>query len=487
VQLRHNILLAWVFLFVAIGLLVFWARTEQGWAEPAFVGVLLLVALLTGDQVFKALSDLQERAGPLPLEASEDPTTRPWGRTNHGFAELRWHRVSDWREKRELSEAWHKQRPRWAPRWGARFERLLEDTSSLNFRVRFPIPGRRWQYLLRLHRNASLEEITCRSSLAEWLANEDIFDKNISRWVVPLEPRKGASSPHAKGGGERTVLAPGFDLRGEVYEYAGDDVTHFTGCSKREVQSVGELLGKLQAKLKNLGDETRDLDLTNLINHPRNHLRDDSELDEVWGDIQELWNREELSHPVSGLLKVEKTRGIDIESLIREAKGMRSKDLDPILLLHDVHPHNVFSKQSNEETRCVLIYDYQWLGRWPHGHVLAFALHRFTRELVVNGCQEQQFIEGVSGFLEAYERGSEGSLKLPDEFRNDIPKYIRSSNLDKLLAAVYFGLSGYDPLGRGEARLLLEIKKFIRYIKESDAFGDPPSLSAKQRTWPLQA
>ena len=434
-----------------------WADTKQ-WLEPLLTLILLGVAWLTGSQIFSDLSALRANAQALPLESNEDPTTEPWRITNHSIHEIRWNPETNSEHLKTLCSFWSEHCSHWPRAIFPRFDHLLEETSTINFRVQSLFEEIRF---LRLHRAPLAGELECRRLLAERLKEANIFPQRFANYLIPVPLNSGLFSQAVL----HSSFAPAGRVIGEVLPYA-KEVTHFTGRNVTEVESVGRLLGSVQSVLQNFNENIRK-SLRPLTSLARNSLPSADDLVEYWKKIETLEQQASLLHPFARLIKLEPK----VKDWVREAIETRKfqNDKNLFLLLHDVHPHNVFCKNGE----CVLIYDYQWLGFWPHGHVIAFTLHRFVRELVVkdentSADRQRTIDEGVQYFLKAYQNSC--SLPLPDDFHANLSAYIRSSNMDKLLNSFWYGLSGQDPLQRSEARLFGEARKFIRYMKEAREF-----------------
>ena len=458
--------LAVVLGFVAVAFRVVWfvLPDEAKWPEPAFTVALLLIAALTGGGVFAKLKSLSARVAPPPLETSEDPTTRPWRTTNHSIDTIRWGMPEhDAEHQKTLHRFWIENYAPLPRGICPKFYPLLEVTSSINYRVTSFFKKDRF---LRLHRAPKAGEIEGRQGLARLLREAGVFPDGYAKYVVPLQLKSGSySSPVADSG-----FGPG-RITGEVLPYARG-VRHFPGRSVDEVASVARLLGRVQWTLQDLdkNDKTRE-ELKTLLQLPLSSLPAHQDFTASWEYLQELANAERNASDQFGrLLRLrdggEKSNWSRIVGWVKLAEDIRGSLVqgELLLLLHDVHPHNVFFKND----KCVLIYDYQWLGRYPHALVVAFSLHRFIRELAVNreASHADDLLAGAVSFLEAYQRHCD--LPLPGDFESQIGHYVMAANIDQLVKSLVYGLTGHDELERTDARVLGEARKFIRYMKEAE-------------------
>ena len=119
---------------------------------------------------------------------------------------------------------------------------------------------------------------------------------------------------------------------------------------------------------------------------------------------------------------------------------------------------------------------------------MAFSLHRFVREYVIKNAQteirecqsegehppkvKELCKEGACCFMESYRKHCRQDLiPLPDDFETELGKYIRCSNMDKMIAKFKDEIVlQKDVRLRDEARRLGEVRKFVRFMKESEAF-----------------
>lgn len=475
-----SLLVLWIFSIIYDD----WSGDWKHIAELSHPLTLLLAFLggvWTSGLISARLSDLRSRTLPPPLEEQEDPTTKPWRRINHSFPDLGWIPDIPWNERQVI-----RQQLRWTARWGLPvFEFLREETGTRNYRIfSFFGPAR----FLRIHMNPSELDLWYRTLVTdhlgkEALEKEAIFDERFLRCLKPLSLRK-ATNAHLK---YKQLPATPFKSSGSVwaqlFPYA-HGVEHYNGKELRELESVANAIGRLQASLQRLDCTLDASERDRLCKNPRtDRLRTSGEVDTDWNRIvekvEEVKEQREGNHFAKLLSDMELQ---EVGKWIQEASRLRNGEERRSLLLHDVHPHNVFCKES----RCVLIYDYSWIGYWPHSLVVALSLHRFVREYAIknadDGCGDSReerirklVATGISSFLNSYEgKPKRKNLpNLPSEFRSNLKAYIRCSNIDKLLASFEIGLGiKEESLGRSRERQLGEGRKFVRFMKEAEEFSD---------------
>lgn len=357
------------------------------------------------------------------------------------------------------------------------FEYLREETGTRNYRV-FSLfgPAR----FLRIYMNPSKLDLWSRKLVTNHLEKEEIFDERFLRCLKPLSLRKQADADFKY----KVLAAPPFKSFGnvwvQVFPYA-HGVEHYNGKKLSELESVANAIGCLQASLQKLDCSLGDGARENLCKKPRTDpLRTKDAIEGAWKTIKQESSKQQEGNHFAKLLD---DTGLDkVTEWIRESSRLRNGEERQLLLLHDVHPHNVFCK----ENRCVLVYDYSGIGYWPHSLVVALSLHRFVREYAIknadDGCgnsNEEKIRKlvttGISSFLNFYEGNPrrENLPNLPSEFRSNLKTYIRCSNIDKLLASFEIGLGiREESLGRSLERQLGEARKFVRFMKEAEEFSD---------------
>lgn len=499
------IALAVAMVTTAMGLLIYSLVDRAAtWPESAVALVLIIAAFSSGTEIFAAISSARAKASPQPLELSEDQTTLPWRMTDHSIPDQRWKPEDSLERRKDLHDFWVRKYARLPRGILPGFKRLLEDTSSINYRVT-SVGKKRF---LRLHRKSGPKDIECHRRAAEALIGAKVFPARLGNYVVPL--RLKGKHDYAPISGVNFGWG---EMIGEVFPYL-KGVEHFAGRSPDELRSVGRLLGKVQMALQDLDEETVEF-LKPLTDKKRNRGFDNTEeLQKSHAQFKELL-RVARHTGFAQMVKAPDRDGNKDETCIsrwfqevmtfRETAAdiadfrnrMEDVNTPSRPLLFDVHPHNVFFRKRTAE--CVLIYDYERLGFWPHGHVVAFSLHRFAREFVIRQAREAHYRVPVDSgkslldtpecltclcraarkFLRAYVdvmNTADNRLDLPEDFASSLADYVKSANIEKLLHALIYALRGRDELGRGAARVLGEARKFIGYMKEADEFGSHKDL-----------
>ena len=413
----------------------------------------------------------------LPLlEEQEDATTKPWRLINHSFPDIGWIPDIPWNEQKII-----RQQRRWKS-WGLPvFEWLREETGTKNYRIfSFLGPAR----LFRIHMNPSKLDLMCRKIVTDHLENEAIFDRRFLRCLKPLLLRKPTNSFLMY----KELPSLSFKSFGNVwlqlFPYA-HGVEHYNGKELSELENVADALGRVQASLQGLAGTRENGVLDKLRQNPENNplvyeLRITTKIQQDWEKILKKAN-EQQDNDFARILSDEGVlddgeKG-ELTQWVIEASKLRNSKEKKFLLLHDIHPHNVFCK----EMRCVLIYDYTWIGDWTHSLVLAFSVHRFVREYAIKNAitskdKIRHFVRrGTSSFLKSYEGNPrrENLPDLPSDFRSNLKTYIRCSNIEKLLGTFEKGLGiTEENRGRSLERQLGEARKFVRFMKEAEEFSD---------------
>ena len=435
----------------------------------------LIFAFFTGTGTLKEIKELSEKYRELSLEEREDKSAEPWRRTNHSFSEINWNPETNEDNVKELCKFWKKKYlVKWSWCWPRpSIERLVEDTGTINYRVLSMFRRTRF---LKIYKNRDEEDYKRREFIVSHLQKNknQVFGEDFIKCLVPL-------AIDNKNKSDLIDFTPYGSVRAELFPYA-HEVGHFNGENKDELISVARVLGKFQKSLQSVNQE----ELKGITkNYPI--------IEYLFGPICDRFSRfstfvEHMRYhnSVATLLYEEMT---NLRTWKEKILRIRNKiyyeyPKKNIPLLYDVHPHNVFCK--NEE--CVLIYDYSWIGFWPHSHVLAFSLHRFVREYIIkfkerspNSDWGKEIKEKAKEFFNIYQDAYNNSFKddhnykdielsLPDDFKSNISGYIMSANMDKLLHVSTNFLSGKDPLQRSIERQLGEVRKFIRYMHEAEKF-----------------
>jgi len=439
---------------------LWWVILSEGENKAAITWLFgTTIAWIAGAGIFKTLMELRTKYLELPIEEYEDLTNEPWQPINHSTAKIRWVAETNSEHIKTLSKEWKKHIHWWQIRGILlRFESLLEETATKNYRV---LSFLKQTCLIRIHKSAIQIDLEYRKCVTEHIEKEKIFDKNHIDFLKPITLKSTDTC--------KLLEYSSFNLFNEVYmeifPYARK-VTHFSGKKLEELASFAELFGKLQASLQRMNKENKCVfnkpnPLVVKVNSPK-------EIEELWWEIKSKFK----SRKFLAFTKILANDMSKLNECIKEVCEFR-KDISEkeILLLHDVHPHNVFCKNN----KCILIYDYTWAGFWRHSHVVAFSLHRFLREHVLknqyNGTEDTIIKTGASKFLDVYKKSST-PLYLPPTFEKEISTYIKSANIAKLLYTCERLFSGVDTHRRSEARQIGELRKFVRFIKEADKLKD---------------
>ena len=461
-------------------------------APPIFILFAYLVGFVAKNYLPETNDRFRRNPIPMPLERTEDPTTRPWRLTNHSFPDIRWTPEIEADRLKALRDFCREQESPWNRGFLKMFERLFEETGTENYRV-FSIfgPAR----FIRIDKVTDIGDLRCRHRVLAHLTNASVFHSDFFRCLEPLPLRNPDPEhhPHDRALRKRTLSGSCFAPHGDVWAQMFpciDINTHYTGETEDELVSVARMFGRIQAELQSPDVSDDEYINQNQAKNPLVNTRRDTE--EIWKDWSAILNAAKDLGPENSFVEIliseneltdegegQLTRWLEEAVLLRESAG---KDY---LLLHDVHPHNVFCK-NNE---CVLIYDYSWIGRWPHSWVVALSLHRFVREYVIKNTkkEEREDIEregeypqklkefcarGACLFLESYRKSCPQTLlPLPADFEANLGAYIRCSNMDKMLGAFGKGLGLDEEIRmRPKERLVGEARKFVRFMKESEVF-----------------
>lgn len=475
--------------------------------EPGVLFIGLFIAYLASKGHFGDILMILERYFNPPLEQYEDPTTKPWRATNHSRHEINdiWIPETNESHLETLSNFLKKGIGKSRLPFGfTLFERLPEETGTINYRVLFPLG---LPLFLRIHKSDKyIGDLKTRRKIASHLYknkksfNNDDFIKYLI-YVISYELRNKKEKYWLNV--KNTSFIPYSSVLVEFFPYM-DGVAHFNGQCIEELESVAKNLAKLQGHLQLLSEnDKKEIDkatkgnrhIKQTLNNKRK-LLNANDIKKRWENIEEILDKEKyLINPiVLNIFEEENVRKC-LDKAIKEVIALRATsksmngDVYP-LLLHDVHPHNVVCK----DKKCVLIYDYTWTGYWPHSYVLAFSLHRFVREFVICYCEydtddnerKNLIKKGRDFFLDNYLQELRDlkeqkphkleklvcSYDFEEDFRKNLDIYIKSANMEKMLNVLNNAVSGKDILQRSEARRIGEVRKFIRYMQEAEEFNN---------------
>lgn len=460
-------------------------------AEPLLIAIGAMVVIVSGTKFAGNLREIRSQRPSEELEKIEDKSLEPWRSINHSFSRIEWTPDIEPRLLKALQEFCRDHKlVRIFP--SARFrlatcilEQLREETGTINFRLLklLGIPK-----FIRIYKNPNHLDLECRNLVRLFLNKKGVFSKRTCNPLKSEKLRVRAGDVSTDLRIENAVCRPAgeFDdshVAIQVFPYVDFD-GHFRGQTIGELGAVGRQLGKLQAELAKMTDEEG---RQTIIEYQRQ--RDPggpempaAEIREHWTKLRGLLPNKDGDDPKSCLPQItwKEVQALDgtFESVAR-LRDQQQSEAD-LLLLHDVHPHNVVMNfhPKRIEDSCTLIYDYTWAGLWNHATMTAFALHRFVREFVrVQGAWRISEAEravlirrGTSAFLKGYRHWN--ALNLPDDFLPQIGVHIDSGNFEKLLNILRRTLGLLpDPLMRSQQRMAGEVRKFVRFTKEATAFS----------------
>ena len=484
---------------IAIGIvisLLLWLLAV--WMTEPFVAITIfeplawlmgsILAVILGERFTERMARITSEPRPVLLEDREDQTARPWRKINHSFPEIHWSPEIEQQHLKELVHFYYKQERIWNRNYFAIFEELIEKTGTINYRI-FSILGP--ARFIRIDKTANLIDLKCRRSVVVHLRETSVFRDEFLRGFEPIAIRTPDLEDERKNQPlhKKTLLSSHFKKDGPVFiqMFPYIDVNmHYTGKDDEELVSVAAAFGRLQSRLQCLDEDKYEQLKKNSKENDLIRPEEDAEsLLRLWLKILKAAEDKGPEDLYAQLLKVENKNG-RLTEWVEESASLRAKsDENKYLLLHDVHPHNVICKNSE----CVLIYDYSWIGSWRHSLVVAFSLHRFVREYLIRNSSESDIMKidesqeqppwvkdlckkGAYLFLSSYrEHCGQDLIPLPDDFETELGKYIRSSNMGKMFGIFQDGLGLNDDIRmRPEARNLGEARKFVRFMKESEAF-----------------
>jgi len=514
--------LYWAIVVAIIGIIVLSAWSFQAlvhfvvdpdsraFAELAHPLVLLLGffgAVASGDYLTQRIgrpADLRTEPPSVPLEETEDPTTKPWGKINHSFPKMFWSPNIHEEHMRALRYVYRKQECFWSKSFWTVFEQLIEETGTINYRA-LPFLGR--PRFIRIYKVPNVDDLRCRDIVFNHLKKKGVFDLKFIGGLepIPLNHDGGDVTSEDRALNYTTLSNSVFNKGGDVFVHIFpylDVGMHFTGKKVEELRSIATAFGRLQGALSLFDADAREYLQDQDRRKQESLLNSDLFLGRrlTADELEDKWNRlkgdvnKGSNNPFVEIMK-EENKEKQLDKWIYEAVDLRREDEKKDsggggkpLFLYDVHPHNVLC----EKDECVLILDYTWIGAWPHSWVVAFSLHRFVREYVIRNSKEQLGAERSDGnsvselcdkgakiFLEEYRSGlkffhgdsQERCFELPENFKQTLGQYIRCSNMEKMLGTFAVGVrNNRDILMRPVGRRLGEARKFIRFMKESKEF-----------------
>lgn len=398
----------------------------------------------------------------------------PWQPTNHSYYRIFLKTVLDPQWLTEIKQAVRQYFGKYVDQIVA-IKQVDEDSGSLNFKIECkdkpPILFRINKRIRDLDNLNASEALNALEGLGGYFHQQGVLPHSTARdAIVPLVP--SSQRPQGCSG------MMGFNAYLSAYRWV--DGEHYSGRTESELHSIAEEFGRFQKALAELNTKATNInlgaieqlraDLKYHAAHPRDKYR----------ELRATYVRA----PSTGTI-------LDIpDGLLRNADEIISRAVETLASADhiyekrnevgqtasyaDLHPHNTLMRDG----WCVLIYDYESCIPLATQEVsLGFALHRFTREWIIkNGfasVQERARIQerarrGMTIFLNGY---SSFGASVPTGFEARLAAIIRWVNLHKLFyLADIFNRKGSDLSGRQPSTLWNEMRKFIAYIREADAY-----------------
>jgi len=415
----------------------------------AVVGIPGLVFL--GDAWIRAFFVRPEEPKPIPIESPE-----AFRQVNHSDPRIKWTPLAN----RQLARAIRKQLWTFRRRpWCLYVIDILEEhNTTSNFRV-VPLLGQ--PLFLRFHPLARPKDyIEIDQAVRDHLANTGVFAGSpLEPCLVALRSRDGTRIFDAElrmGAKEVRWL--------EVFACAMD-VEHFPAENKEQLLSFARMLGAVQAAINGL---QLDKERLNRVAEQTRWAFDEGirALQDQYLAISAICayaKNLSTDDPISLFVSDEQEIKAWITSCAEAWSNIESEKRD--WFVHDMHPYNVMFQDGT----CGLIYDFDLVGQWRHGDVVAYALHRFIRELVRRVKVQKGDIPALAkAFTEAYvERGP----PLPDDFLKTLHIRIAFISLCKVRSNMMSTLGvRASPSGRDNYTRAAELVKFISFLKETATF-----------------
>lgn len=453
--------------------------------EP-ILAMLAAIFSLPAASIVRRLVERRSKEPTPPLEELEDQSCNPWRAINHSYHRIEWTPEIPRRIKKHLIDFYLLQHPGWSTRMQIRlglcvFERLCEETGTENFRVL------RWMQpteFLRLYKSVDEGDLACREMVLLHLLQTGVFTKAAAACLVPVTIKSGRRNHGLVRVRDSLCRFPAGTIADEPWEiqmfaYADFD-DHFSGETLYEISSVAAVLGRLQSSLAASPDRlARDVHFTQQL-RLEHQKTGGAELSAEKLQARFMAMERDIATRISeGVVPGLTAETIDeVRLVVERCAYMRQRYFtEPtFVLLHDVHPQNVFFRAFPFEERreCELIYDFHWAGKWNHSVVLAFAMHRFVREFVRRSSAPNpgdSIRKGVRAFLSSYQEFCK--LPIASDFQINLDGYILCGNVEKLLNSLERSLKrASDDLKRSDARLTGEVRKFLRFRAEAEAFGE---------------
>lgn len=397
---------------------------------------------------------------------------KPWEKTNHSDFKIRLQEVPR-EEIDEIKDAIKKNYSEEDINVEeiSAIEQIAEDTGSANFKIT-RLNGKRHPILFRVNKRITdLDSIKRVHALACYFS--EVVDPEWCKCLKPFE----TNTPFPQGCPKIFGEEKGGYLA--AYQYAEAD-SHFTGRSLDELRSVAAGFAKFQVALANLKNSRPEITLKTppksagaLNYYGSDPVRRYKEIvvNETKVRVEKLTRN---WYDIPYMIIYSSLDALDQAATVLQ-QGMRllkpGAPDDATAAYLDLHPHNTLIK----DNECVLIYDFESCYLQPNQEAsLAFAVHRFTREWFIKDpdfpgyTQAANVQEATKAFLTSY-RDAGGFV--PSEFISRLPLFILWANFQKLLS-IYDKLTGRneDKSGRTPRTLVSELRKFVTYIQEAEAY-----------------
>lgn len=225
------------------------------------------------------------------------------------------------------------------------------------------------------------------------------------------------------------------------------------------MRSVAYRLGQVERALASLPGDI-DFDALCGERHKSWTLLDDDRLNEIIGHNAQSANTDVDRHNIL-THRFNENIGVILRSMeyLRD-QGTSEPAGTPIL--NGLHPHNTYFTRGDT---CALIVDYQMVhSQWSRNQVLAFAAHRFAREVIRRTGTAEALKDHLDTFVEEFQRG--GGVVL-DDFKRRFIGEIIAVNLGKLCSIMEYthNIRG-DKAKRPQAVIESEGVKFLGYLLE---------------------
>lgn len=395
-----------------------------------------------------------------------------WTAINHSHSAIEWKQVTDrifLANIYKILSCWTKIQPFHF----VSVDVLAEYNSTTNFRVMTNMLGS--PFIIRCHHTDSANKTVIRlQKIRTRLISERVFgeiDSEPSSWIrnLPSVVDNGKNYFLPEGDSRPPLVEndrPAFLF--ECFAYA-HNVSHYKGTIK-ELESFAALFGKVQNAVSKFDDDLLSSEDDGLL------------MIAYGGSIKTCI--ENIRNVIVNSPEIKSDNITPFYKFISENKVFMSEQINLIEkfintdkfssthlpLLHDVHPHNTFFRGDI----CMLIYDYQWIGKWSLEELVAFSMHRFIREHL-----RQRIALGYRAKIEHIKLVSEIFIKnfitsgpaMPDKYLDYLHYYIKIANIRKIYSVIIkLNHLVLDDSKRSYEVLLSELDKFVLFLRESEHF-----------------